>query len=154
MARAGDNEKRLKEALETFGIVLGDKVFFKERLSEEASATVSVDAQIASGNRRLLVEIDSYNMAKVVAGQYTVINSILLREHAPTEQVFVVVHCYKGYRPERTRQLLTYIDKTVFKGKGLPFVACTYEAFVALCHEAGGADALVKAVFDQCREVV
>lgn len=140
MPKAGDNEKRLASTITSLGIKLQGKY----TMSGFEKIVTSVDQLILHNGYRVLVEIDSYNMAKVVAGQYAILDGMLKNKNDNKNIIFIVVHCYKGYDPKRTEKHLNFINKYVFKSKGIPYKAYTEKEFVKKCRTAKNNQALVE----------
>ena len=116
---AGRNEKRFINLFRTrFGnnVLEGKKVF---RNSD--SVEISVDNSFRHGNLEFLIEIDSGNMAKLLAGQYTLLNELYTGNKENC--IFVVIHTYKKYNPERTTKNLALINSSIYQGKGIRFFA-------------------------------
>lgn len=120
MAKAGDNEDRLKKILSKQG-----KCILKEKLNFRSNnCSISVDANFTYNQKTYLVEVDSYNMAKVVVGQYVLLNELFDENKARNQKdncVFLVVHCYKGYEVGRTEKYLQLVNDNIYLGKGVPF---------------------------------
>lgn len=141
---AGANEEKFKRIVAgKFGeIALGGKrsyssVFdgYKERVS------ISVDQTLLlSENTLILVEIDSGNYAKLLAGQYALLNGMYRGDHKRT--LFLVVHCYKSgakgrgeskeYAPIRTLKNLNAIQKLNPHTEWMPHAAVTLSQFEAI----------------------
>lgn len=69
---------------------------------------ISVDFQLTEDNDKHLIEVDSGNMAKLLVGQYTLLNLIM----NPKERMasdFWVVHFYKNYNCHRTIKNLEFV---------------------------------------------
>ncbi|WP_318473459.1 hypothetical protein [Photobacterium leiognathi] len=121
MAKAKDNEKAFislfNEKVEE--ITLENQKFFSIKDSRSRRLSSSVDHYFEREGYQVLIEIDSYNMAKVVVGQYQLLN--LLRDDSLTNPIFLIVHTYSKYNPERTIKYLEYIKDNTFSGRAIPF---------------------------------
>lgn len=125
MAVAGTNEKKFREL---FSSVFGEDILkggetFKSSL---ADVSISVDETIQIGGKKILFEIDSGNYAKLLVGQYVLLNQII---DDFEEVLFVIIHYYKDYNEERTQKNLKFIDNTLYKHKGLQFKVYTVTSF-------------------------
>ncbi len=80
-----------------------------------------MDESFVHGGNEYLLEIDSGNMAKLLVGQYVLLNQ--LRKDAVQPAVFLVVHTYKAYNPDRTLENLRLINRQLYKDNGIPFRA-------------------------------
>lgn len=151
MSKAADNEKYIRKELEEIGIELKGKTGFKEKIANNSKEyiIVSVDESLNYKNRNVLIEIDSYNMAKVVVGQYTILNSLLKQQKVEEEYIFVVVHCYKDYNPLRTKKNLDYINKSVLNEEGIPYKIYSQKEFIDLCRKFPKTEDLVNALYEQ-----
>ena len=116
-AKSGDNERKFKDHFEAN--VSGTPLKGKQRFNLPG-IEISVDQSFEHEGKDFLVEIDSANMAKLIVGQYVLIN--LLR-NLPKEAFFLVVHAYKDYKPMRTVKNLQLVNERIYKGKGIPFGA-------------------------------
>lgn len=115
---AGENE-RVFEAL------------FKERAPQTSllgkrryvrgNVEISVDQSFSHAGTTYLVEVDSGNMAKLLVGQYLLLNCLLSPSDKPA--FFMVVHAYKKYNPIRTIANLSLVNQELLKGNGIPFGA-------------------------------
>ena len=121
MAAAKGNEKIFLELFKSKvrGAVLSEQKTFAFKDEKKRKLSSSVDYYFEHNNRQILVEIDSYNMAKVLVGQYLLLNQF--RDKSITNPLFLVVHTYKGYKPERTIKYLDHVKDKVLEGKGMPF---------------------------------
>ena len=119
MSKAGDNEKLFKSLInEKYNFVLDGKQTFKDN-----GVSISVDESIIEVDHKILIEIDSGNYAKLLVGQYTLLNTLIEDRKNYT---FIIVHYYKNskgefYNSERTRKNLELVNKKVFKNKGIKF---------------------------------
>jgi hypothetical protein len=87
------NEKKLQEIFQKLG---KSKTF---RLADNTIKT-SIDFTLVENNKTYYIEVDSYNMAKCVLGQYVLLNQT--DKIDKKNSIFVVIHFYNGYDPERT----------------------------------------------------
>ena len=151
MSKAADNEKILKIELKDLGINLQGKKSFSEKASLQEKIVISVDESLHDGDRHVLIEIDSFNMAKVVVGQYTILNSLLKNKKDNEKYIFVVVHCYKDYNPSRTKKYLDYINRTVLNDEGIPYKIYTKEEFVDICAKAKNNSDLINKLYKEVK---
>jgi len=121
MAAAKYNEKIFLELFKNKvrGTTLSEQKTFAFNDEKNRRLSSSVDYYFEHDNRQMLVEIDSYNMAKVLVGQYLLLNQF--RDETLINPLFLVVHTYKGYEPERTIKYLEHVKDKVLQGTGMPF---------------------------------
>lgn len=132
---AGDNEKLFKDLItrKFGGDCLVGKRSFELKLDGYQKATISVDESILINDKTILIEIDSGNMAKLLAGQYALLNGMY--EGNKPDTLFLVVHYYKDsksgklYRPERTLKNLNAIQHFNPDDNWIPFNAFNIEGF-------------------------
>ena len=132
MAKAGTREKQFIDFCSKIDdkLLAGEKISFKN----EDDVFVSVDNSIVLENEIILIEIDANNYAKLIVGQYTLLNVLRNKPRAKFEEivkgkelVFFVVHCYvndakgKKYNPERSKKNLGLINREVFNNEGLKY---------------------------------
>jgi hypothetical protein len=96
------NETRIRENLSKSLHVKMEKATFYH-LSE--SIKTSVDFKLNLGDINFLFEVDSNNVAKIIFGQYLLLNRA---KDLPEYPFFIVIHCYKKYNVERTIKHLNY----------------------------------------------
>lgn len=78
---------------------------------------VSVDFIWKEKDLSILLEIDSYNSAKNIFGEYALLNQVKAYR---SNCILVIIHCYKKYNIERTEKYLNFaVDKLKCK---LPYV--------------------------------
>jgi len=77
----------------------------------------SIDFSFKDEEKEYLIEVDSYNMAKCVVGQYILLHCA---PEIKNSSVFVIVHFHKDYRKHRTINHLNFI-KSKFN-ISIPFV--------------------------------
>ena len=114
--KAGSNEDKFQRNVGGC-VKLEGKVVFK---SKNGDVSISVDQSFTIDGKTYLVEVDSANMAKLLVGQYTLLCA--LNPDDVDRYVFLVVHYYKGYNPDRTMNNLREINRLVFKDKGMKFL--------------------------------
>jgi len=136
---AGKNEK-LFEAAFPFKAELKGKLVFK---SDKYDVQISVDNHlvIPEKNMTVLFEIDSANAAKLIVGQYVLLNQLL---HNKDNHLLVVLHYYKNYNIERTVNNLNLVNEQIYQGKGLKFKVYLPEEFMQLVKETDYLDTLTK----------
>jgi hypothetical protein len=90
---------------------------FKCKLNwgEVSEVYISVDAHFVLDDNLYLVEIDSGNEAKLLAGQYCLINDLsednVFKSYDKDHTCFVVIHFYENYNPSRTNNVLAFLKK-------------------------------------------
>ncbi|MDN4053694.1 hypothetical protein QPK32_11450 [Massilia sp. YIM B02763] len=135
MGMAGDNEADFRRTfIEKFGgASLDGKRRYHLRFPGHEPVSTSVDETILLPDGRLiLVEIDSGNMAKLLAGQYALLNGLCREDRQRT--LFLVVHYYidkknnnKPYTAHRTIKNLHAIQSFAPKTDWLPYNAINIE---------------------------
>jgi len=149
MGKAGDNEKAF---IDYFSEVFGENILKGKRVfkSKEDSVEISVDNFIYHLGKQLLIEIDSGNMAKLIVGQYVLLNELCdIKE----EVLFLVIHLYKDkngkqYNPGRTISNLKFINKKVYANKGIRFRVFNKDGFEELCKENKDINSLLKSLYE------
>ncbi|ANQ21419.1 hypothetical protein BA893_06955 [Vibrio natriegens] len=147
---AGNNEKFFLHTLEKqFGVgVLGGKRNFNNHQQGSDKVTISVDQSIELPNgKTLLIEIDSANMAKLLVGQYVLLNGLISSEKE--NQVFLVVHYYKDYNPQRTEKNLHEIRRLYNSSNWLKYCAIhknELDELVSICNTV---DDFVAVIWDR-----
>jgi len=136
---AGKNE-RLFEAAFPFPKDLKGKLIFK---SDKYDVQISVDnhLEVPDQNLTVLFEIDSANAAKLIVGQYILLNQLLQNKD---NHLLVILHYYKDYNIERTVNNLNLINDQIYQGKGLKFKVYLPEDFMRLATETNYLDTLIK----------
>lgn len=129
MAVAKDNEKIFTELFteKVIGSSLMSQRKFEIRDDKDRKLSSSVDYYFEHGNRQILIEIDSYNMAKVLVGQYLLLNQF--RDKSLTNPTLLIIHTYKNYNPDRTIKYFEYINKKVMNNSGIPFGVIHIDTF-------------------------
>ena len=103
---AGDNEKACRERMAGR---IKEKLSFKN----DEDVYISVDGHFEYEDKLYLVEIDSGNQAKLLAGQYILLNvlwkdiKIEEKSYAMDNCIFLVVHYYDNYNTDRTTNVLS-----------------------------------------------
>ena len=145
-ARTRENE--FKTYLKT---KYGSKYFSENAVfSNEDSVSISVDEKIdCTDNSTILIEFDTSNYAKLIVGQYILLNE--LYQENTSEEVFLVIHANKQYNPKRTIKNLKFIKHGLLENKGMKFCALKYEEFIDLCEE-NDLNSLVNIIFDMANE--
>jgi len=113
--KAGDNERKFEKIFKakSAGVDLLGKRRFVLREVE-----ISVDQSFEHDGKDYLIEIDSGNMAKLLVGQYVLLNQLrILKKPA----FFLVIHTYKNYNPMRTVYNLDLVNRELLGGSGIPF---------------------------------
>lgn len=82
----------------------------------------SVDFKLKMGEMNFLFEVDSNNVAKIIFGQYLLLNKA---KDIPENPFLIIIHCYKGYNIQRTIKHLEYA-KEVYNCF-IPYVALNQE---------------------------
>lgn len=145
---AGDNEKLFIELMTSkFGTnCLSGKKSFKLKLDDHQKATISVDESASINNKTILIEIDSGNMAKLLAGQYALLNGMYDGEKSNT--LFLVIHYYRDsktgklYSPERTLKNLNAIQHFNPNDDWIPYNVFNIEGFKELVDSSSNLDEL------------
>ena len=145
---AGDNEKLFIELMtKKFGEnCLSGKKTFKLKLDGYQKATISVDESFSTTNKTILIEIDSGNMAKLLAGQYALLNGMYNWDKSNT--LFLVVHYYRDsktgklYSPERTLKNLNAIQQFNPEDDWIPYNAFNIKGFKRLVDSSDTLDDL------------
>ncbi|MCA0894028.1 hypothetical protein [Microbulbifer agarilyticus] len=106
MSGAGNNEKQF---IQLFDSKVGKGILNGKRSFKKTNVSISVDNSLHNGNSEILIEIDSGNMAKLLVGQYVLLNQLYtgLARNAH----FLVVHTYNGYNVQRTLNNLALVKK-------------------------------------------
>ena len=79
---------------------------------------VSVDFIWEINGVKILFEVDSYNAAKIVFGQYVLLNHT---KEYQNNCILIVIHCFKNYNIKRTEKYLNFAQEKL-KCK-IPFLA-------------------------------
>ena len=145
---AGDNEKLFEELIcGKFGSnILSGKRSFSLEIDGQKKAVISVDQSIELEDGSLiLTEIDSGNMAKLIAGQYALLNGMYDKDRA--KALFLVVHYYTAYNPERTEKNLNAIQHFNRGASWIPYGAYSIEGFKSIIREVTNIDEVVACIW-------
>ncbi len=100
-----DNEKRILRNLnQTYSLDLEKSTSGKIK----DDLQVSVDFIWETNGIKILFEVDSYNAAKIVFGQYVLLNHT---KEYKNNCILIVIHCYKNYNSERTKKYLDFAQE-------------------------------------------
>lgn len=141
---AGDNEKEFLDLVEgKFGKgCLSGKCRYTLDLDGFDQVEISVDQSLKlQDGRRLLIEIDSGNMAKLIAGQYALLNG--MNEDCRDKTAFLVIHYYtdsktgRDYAPQRTLKNINAIQHFSTNESWLKYNAIHINQFRALVNQSG-----------------
>lgn len=143
---AGNNEKRFYDMCKDnllSELLRGKKSFYSDGIDDN-KVSISVDNSIEIGDKKILIEIDSGNMAKLIVGQYTLLN-ILCNSIEKSNIVFIVIHYYKDYNTKRTEKNLKLVSKAVFNDNGIRFKVFNIKEFEKICkNNKGNKDSFIK----------
>jgi hypothetical protein len=120
------NETRIRENLSKSLHVKTDKATFYH-LTE--SIKTSVDFKLDIRDVNFLFEVDSNNVAKIIIGQYVLLNKA---KNLPPNPFFIVIHCYKKYNVERTIKHLNYAREAF--ACAIPFAVLTENEWIKNTH--------------------
>ena len=150
---AGDNEGSFRRLMiEKFGEdCLSGKKSYSLKLDGFPKASISVDESISQSNRTILIEIDSGNMAKLLAGQYALLNGMY--DVSKSNTLFLVVHYYKDsktgnlYSRDRTLKNLNAIQHFNPEADWIPFNAFNIDEFKELMSDSKSLEELIQKVW-------
>jgi len=100
-----DNEKRILNKLNQT---------YSENIQKSTSVKIKDDLQVSvdfiwdTNGIKILFEVDSYNAAKIVFGQYVLLNHT---KEYQNNCILIVIHCYKYYNSERTKKYLDFAQE-------------------------------------------
>ena len=120
------NETRIRDNLSKSLQIKTEKATFYH-LTE--SIKTSVDFKLSISDSNLLFEVDSNNVAKIIFGQYLLLNRA---RDLPKNPFFIVIHCYKKYNVERTIKHLNYAR--VAFACSIPFAVLTENEWIKNTH--------------------
>ena len=109
-----ENEKRILSKLnQTYSLNIQKSTSCK--INDDLE--VSVDFIWQEKDLTILFEVDSYNAAKNIFGEYVLLNQV---KAFKSNCILVIIHCYKKYNVNRTLKYLKFaVDKLKCK---LPYV--------------------------------
>ena len=100
-----DNEKRILNKLnQTYSIDIEKSKSIK--ITDDLQ--VSVDFIWETNGIKILFEVDSYNAAKIVFGQYVLLNHT---KEYQNNCILIVIHCFKNYNIKRTVKYLNFAQE-------------------------------------------
>jgi len=134
---AGTNERIVKALIER---TPDAKLLGKRRFSA-GDVEISVDESLEYRGIEYLIEVDSGNMAKLLVGQYVLLNQ--LHTSQVMRPFFLVVHTYKNYNPRRTLHNLGLVNRQLYGGKGIDFGAIHFTELRAWSGDFGALVELV-----------
>ena len=117
-AKAGSKEEAVFSLFrqKASGLELSGKCRF-----HTGNVEISTDESFTYNGVNYLVEVDSGNMAKVLVGQYVLINA--LQNNEKENFCYLVVHTFNNYNPQRTLFNLAFVNQQIFSNEGIPFGA-------------------------------
>jgi hypothetical protein len=118
------NESRIRDNVCDLLEINSDKAKF-DNINNEIKT--SVDFKFKLGKVNFLFEVDSNNVAKIIFGQYLLLNKV---KNLPENPFLIIIHCYKGYNPKRTNKHLNYA-KEVYNCR-IPYIAITNDEWIKI----------------------
>lgn len=115
---AGQNERRFERLFREYA---SDTELLGKKRYVRGEVEISVDQSFIHKNTEYLVEVDSANMAKLLAGQYVLLNQ--LYQGDKTRAFFLLIHTYRAYNPRRSTNNLALINNELYGGSGIAFGA-------------------------------
>lgn len=123
--------------------ILEQKIF----LGKREDVNISVDNSISYNKRKVLIEIDSGNVAKLLVGQYFLLNQLIKNEEKEDiEYIFLVIHYYKDYDPKRTEKNLNLLRNCI-GNSAIKFKAFTQKSFIDF-YNGNDIEGLINKLFD------
>jgi len=116
-SKAGDNEKKFRRL---FSAKASKTPLLGKKRYKLHDVEISVDDSFEYDGMDVLVEIDSGNMAKLLVGQYMLLNC-LRKSDKPA--FFLIIHAYKKFSPLRTLKNLGFVNQHFLNGNGIEFGA-------------------------------
>lgn len=116
--KAGENEHRFAEIMQEKAPEI--HLRGKRRFSS-GEVEISVDQSLEHDGICYLIEIDSQNIAKLLVGQYVLLNELCKQDKSKV--FFLIVHAYEKYNPQRTLSNLQFINEKLYFDKGIKFGA-------------------------------
>lgn len=116
--KAGENERCFENL---FKRNVPDTPLQGKKRYVRGEVEISVDQSFLYNDVEYLVEIDSANMAKLLTGQYVLLNQLYTGDKR--KAFFLLVHTYREYNPKRSTNNLTLINDDLYGGNGIAFGA-------------------------------
>lgn len=114
--------------------------FLNEKVSwSRNNVSISTDFHIETENYIFLIEIDASNQAKLIAGQYLLINLLrnsLSKRSAKTfnrlnkPMRFIVIHFFNKYNPDRSFNNMRLVNNEALATTGIPFGSIHYITYI------------------------
>lgn len=147
MAVAGNNEKKFELFFNSFfpNAVQGKRVFNDDKYC----VSISVDNHFTFNDYEILIEVDASNMAKLVSGQYVLLSNLYDRDLS--KAIFLVIHYYNNYNPQRTINNFRYLNNKVLAKNGIKYCVFSEESFKAFCEECPTVEILVNNLLAEAR---
>lgn len=152
---AGDNEKKLRSlVIDKFGKkALGGKRSYASFFDgHDDKVYISVDDTILlPDGSAILIEVDSGNYAKLLAGQYVLVNGLF--DGVREKTLFLVIHCYKSskdkkeYSSGRTIKNLNAVQKFNPEAVWLPYAVLAFSEFSDIVHISNSIEELCAALW-------
>jgi len=150
---AGDNESIFRKLMtDKFGeTCLSGKKNFSLKLEGFDNVRISVDESIFVNDQKIFIEIDSGNMAKLLAGQYALLNGMYSGDKS--KAIFLVIHYYRDiktgklYSRDRTLKNLNAIQYFNSKVSWIQFNAFNLEEFESIINNVSSLEELVQKVW-------
>ncbi len=109
MTKAGENESSFKSKMGQ-DENNNDNIRHKLVFGAKKKANISVDGHFIHNNKLYLLEIDSGNESKLLAGQYVLLYLLYdenpYKDFSKEDCVFLIIHYFKDYNPIRTEKTL------------------------------------------------
>ena len=126
--------------------MLAGKKRYKDQNGSIDPTEISVDSSILLPDGRLvLIEVDSANMAKLIAGQYALLNGLYAGDF--DKVLFLTIHYYANYEVSRTTKNLKFIQGLAPSRKWLPYAAFHISDFGQMIEKASGIADLIDSLW-------
>lgn len=146
---AGSNEIKFSNNFEE---KFGENVLEGKRTFEtpDKNVSISVDNSLTLGNKEILIEIDSGNMAKLIVGQYVLLNE--LYKNRDKEILFLIIHFYKNkngkeYNPIRTERNLSLVSESIYESDAIKYKVFNQSSFEELCQQCENIDDFINCLY-------
>lgn len=116
--KAGANELRFAQIMQKS---TPDTPLQGKRRFSSGDVSISVDQSLEHEGVSYLIEIDSANMAKLLVGQYVLLNQ--LHGNEKEKSFFLVIHTFQNFNPQRTLNNLQLVNEQLYEGDGIKFGA-------------------------------